>query len=58
MAEGPEAKRQKCYTKSEVLEKLKECGDCVGKVIQEIVSDQTPFDVNDESVTAFEDRIE
>ena len=30
----------------------------MGKVVEEIVSDLTPFDVNDESVTAFEDRIE
>ena len=58
MAEGPEAKMRGCYMKSKVLEKLKECGDCVGKVVEEIVSDLTPFDVNDESVTAFEDRIE
>ena len=54
----PQTKRRKSYSTGEILEKLKECENDVKKVVSVIVSDLTPFDEANESMTAFEDRLE
>ena len=56
--DGPEAKRRKSFTKRETLQKLDELGNNVSMAVSEMVSDLSPFDVNDENVNAFEDRID
>ena len=56
--DGPEAKRRKAFTKRETLQRLEELGDNVSKAVSEMVSDLSPFDVNGENVTAYEDNIE
>ena len=56
--ECPEAKRRKGFTKNEALEKLKESGDNVNNAVKQIVSELTPFDVNDENIEDFEVRIQ
>ena len=56
--EGPEAKRRKGFTKNEALEKLKESGDNVNNAVKQIVSELTPFDLNDENIEDFEVRIQ
>ena len=55
--DGPEPKRRKAFSKRETLQKLEELGENVSKAVSEMVSDLSPFDVNDENVTAYEDRI-
>ena len=54
--DGPEAKRRKAFTKRETLQKLEELGNNVSLAVSEMVSDLSPFDVNDENVGAFEER--
>ena len=56
--DGPEAKRRKAFTKRETLQKLEELGNNVSLAVSEMVSDLSPFDVNDENVGAFEERID
>ena len=56
--DGPEAKRRNAFTKRETLQKLEELGDNVSKAVSEMVSDLSPFDVNGENVTVYEDHIE
>ena len=56
--DGPEAKRRKAFTKRETLQKLEELGDNVSKAVSEMVSDLSPFDVNGENVTDYENHIE
>ena len=56
--DGPEIKRRKAFTKRETLQRLEELGDNVSKAVSEMVSDLSPFDVNGENVTAYEDHIE
>ena len=56
--DGPEAKRRKAFTKRETLQRLEELGDNVSKAVSEMVSDLSPFDVNGENVTDYEDHIE
>ena len=55
---GPEAKRRKSFSKRETLQQLEELGDNVQRAASEMVSDLSPFDVNDTNVEAYEDRIE
>ena len=55
--DGPEAKRRKAFTKRETLQKLDELGDNVSKAVREMVSDLSPFDIDDENVTAYEERV-
>ena len=52
--DGPEAKRRKAFTKRETLQRLEELGDNVSKAVNEMVSDLSPFDVNDENVTDYD----
>ena len=54
----PEAKRRKSFSKRETLQKLEELGDNVQKAASEMVSDLSPFDVNDTNVEAYEEKIE
>ena len=54
----PEAKRRKSFSKRETLQKLEELGDNVQKAASEMVSDLSPFDVNDTNVELYEERIE
>ena len=56
--EGPEPKRRKCYSKSELLKKLKENGDDVSKAVEEVVTDLSPFDMTDENVSDLEEKVE
>ena len=56
--DGPEAKRRKEFSKRETLQKLEELGDNVQKAASEMVSDLSPFDVNDQNVEAYDERIE
>ena len=56
--DGPEPKRRKAFSKRETLQKLEELGDNVSKAVSEMVSDLSPFDVNGENVTDYEDHIE
>ena len=50
--------RKKRFTKSEVMLKLKQNDDNVAKAVEEIVTDLSPFDVEDESVILLEDRVQ
>ena len=52
--DGPEIKRRKAFTKRETLQRL----DNVSKAVSEMVSDLSPFDVNGENVTDYENHIE
>ena len=54
----PEAKRRKSFSKRETLQKLEELGDNVQKAASEMVSELSPFDVNDTDVEAYEEKIE
>ena len=56
--DGPEAKRRKAFTKRETLQRLEELGDNVTKAVSEMVSDLSPFDVNSENLTAYDEQIE
>ena len=56
--DGSEAKRRKAFTKRETLQKLEELGNNVSKAVSEMVSDLSPFEVNGENVTAYEENIE
>ena len=56
--DGPEIKSRKAFTKRETLQRLEELGDNVSKAVSEMVSDLSPFDVNGENVTDYEDHIE
>ena len=53
-----EAKRKKCYTKSELLEKLKKNKFDVKRAVKELIEEVVPFDLSDESVSQLEDRVE
>ena len=55
---GSEPKRKKFYTKSEILVNLKDNGDQVKKVVEEICDELSPFDISDEETTLVENRIE
>ena len=54
----PEAKRKKSYTKSELLQKLEKNEFDVKKAVDDVLEEVTPFNINDENITLFEDRIE
>ena len=54
---GPEVKRKKTFSKKEVLEKLKKCEDNVAKTVERMLTELSPFDVTDEDVINFEDRV-
>ena len=56
--ESPEPKRKKFYTKKEALEKLDNCEQNVSKAVSEMVADLSPFDVTDDNITSFEDRLD
>ena len=53
-----EAKRKKCYTKSDLWDKLKENEYDVKKAVEEVVKELAPFDIDDENVSLIEDRLE
>ena len=55
---GPEFKRKKTFSKKEALEKLKEYEDNVSKTVEMMLTELSPFDVTDEDVINFEDRVE
>ena len=55
---GPEVKRKKTFSKKEALEKLKKCEDNVAKTVEMMLTELSPFDVTDEDVINFEDRVE
>ena len=55
---GPEVKRKKTFSKKEALEKLKKCEDNVSKTVEMMLTELSPFDVTDEDVINFEDRVE
>ena len=52
------AKRKKLYTKSELLQKLEKNEFDVKKAVDDVLEEVTPFNINDENITLFEDRIE
>ena len=54
----PEAKRKKSYTKSELLQKLEKNEFDVKKAVDDVMEEVIPFNINDENITLFEDRIE
>ena len=56
--EEPKAKRKKCISLKEALDKLKDSENNVSKACEAIVEDISPFDVNDQEVILIEDRIE
>ena len=56
--ESPDPKRKKFYTKKEALEKLDDCEQNVSKAVSEMVADLSPFDVTDDNITCFEDRLD
>ena len=53
-SESPDPKKKKSYSKKEALEKLKEYENNVSQAVDEMVSDMSPFDVTNESVTCFD----
>ena len=53
-----QCKRKKYYSKSEILQKLKENDDKVSEVVKEVCEELSPFDVNDEEALLLEDRLE
>ena len=53
-----ETKRKKTFTKKETLEKLKECENRVKKAVEVILSELSPFDVTDENITCYEERLD
>ena len=53
-----ECKRKKYFSKSEILQKLKENGDKVSAVVNEVCEELSPFDVTDEEALVVEDRLE
>ena len=53
-----ETKRKKTFTKKETLEKLKECENNVKKAVEVILSELSPFDVTDENITCYEERLD
>ena len=55
---GQQPKRQKLFTKSEILEKLEKNESTVKYVATEIAKDMYPFDVNDDETMQIEERIE
>ena len=55
---GQQPKRQKLFTKSEILEKLEKNESTVKDVATEIAKDMCPFDVNDDEAMQIEERIE
>ena len=48
--EGLASTRKRKFTKGEVLELLKERGNDLEKVVEEICEELVPFDVNDDTV--------
>ena len=58
MAEEPEAKRRRAFSKRETLEILEKCEDNFSKAADVIISDLSPFDVTDEDETAIDNRLE
>ena len=50
--EGLASTRKRKFTKGEVLELLKERGNDLEKVVEEICEELVPFDVNDDEVGA------
>ena len=54
----PEAKRKKYFTKREIADKLKGNENDVKKVVDEMIEELCPFDVNDNDALIIEDRIE
>ena len=53
-----ETKRKKTFTKKETLEKLKECENNVKKAVEVILSELSPFDVTDENITCYKERLD
>ena len=51
-------KGKKCFTRSEILTKLKSNESDVQRVVSEMIEELCPFDVNDEDALAIEDRLE
>ena len=54
----PEVMRKKTFSKKEALEMFKECEDNVSKTVEMMLTELSPFDVTDEDVINFEDRVE
>ena len=55
---SPEAKRKKQFNKNEVLTKLEENENDVKRAVKEMVMELSPFDITDENVALFEDRLD
>ena len=56
--EGLAPTRKRKFTKGEVLELLKERGNDLEKVVEEICEELVPFDVNDDEERLVRDRLE
>ena len=56
--EQPIAKRKKCMTGKEVIERLESNENDVKRAVGEIVEELCPFDVGDEVALNMEDRVE
>ena len=54
----PMSKRKKVFSRSEIIDKLKENDQKVIKVAEEISEELSPFDVDDEDAVLVEDRLE
>ena len=57
-APATESKRRKKFSRSEVLQMLKEHESNVRQVAEEICEELVPFDVSDEDVVKLDDRLE
>ena len=56
--EQPIAKRKKCMTGKEVIERLESNQNDVKRTVGEIVEELCPFDVGDEVALNIEDKVE
>ena len=58
MASSPEAKRKKSFTGHEILERLKLYENDVKRAVGEMIQEVSPFDINDDNINLFEDRLD